>query len=87
MYLTAVIDWASLKVLAAKVAITLENCHAVDVLEEAYQRYGYPTIVHFDQGSQFTTEAFVSRVTQAGPRISMDGRGSWRRISLYFNRT
>ena len=52
--------------------------HAVDVLEEAYQKYGCPSIVNVDQGSQFTAEAFVSRVTQAGARISMDGRGSWR---------
>ena len=78
VYLTAVIDWTSRKVLAAKVAITLEACHAVDVLEEAYQKYGCPSIVNVDQGSQFTAEAFVSRVTQAGARISMDGRGSWR---------
>jgi len=78
VYLTAVIDWTSRKVLAAKVAITLEACHAVDVLEEAYQKYGCPSIVNVDQGSQFTSEAFVSRVTQAGARISMDGRGSWR---------
>jgi len=78
VYLTAVIDWTSRKVLAAKVAITLEACHAEDVLEEAYQKYGCPSIVNVDQGSQFTAEAFVNRVTQAGARISMDGRGSWR---------
>jgi putative transposase len=78
VYLTAVIDWTSRKVLAAKVAITLEACHAVDVLKEAYQKYGCPSIVNVDQGSQFTAEAFVSRVTQTGARISMDGRGSWR---------
>ena len=68
VYLTAVIDWASRKVLAAKVAITLEACHAVEVLEEAYQKHGYPQIVNVDQGSQFTAEAFVSLVTQSGPR-------------------
>ena len=74
------IDWASRKVLAAKVAITLEACHAVEVLEggQAYQKHGYPQIVNVDQGSQFTAEAFVSLVTQSGAQISMDGKGSWR---------
>ena len=78
VYLTAVIDWASRKVLAAKVAITLEACHAVEVLEEAYQKHGYPQIVNVDQGSQFTAQAFVDLVTQSGAQISMDGKGSWR---------
>ena len=78
VYLTAVIDWTSRKVLAANVAITLEACHTVNVREEAYQKYGYLSIVNVDQGSQFTAEAFIRGVTQAGTRISMDGRGSWR---------
>ena len=78
VYLTAVIDWASRKVLAVKVAITLEACHAVEALEEAYQKHGYPQIVNVDQGSQFTADAFVSLVTQSEAQISMDGRGSWR---------
>ena len=78
VYLTAVIDWASRKVLAAKVAITLEACHAVEALEQAYQKYGHPQIVNVDQGSQFTAETFVSLVTQSGAQISMDGKGSWR---------
>ena len=54
VYLTAVVDWASRKVLAAKVAITLESSHAVDVLKEAFNRHGAPEIVNTDQGSQFT---------------------------------
>jgi putative transposase len=78
VYLTAVIDWASRKVLAAKVAITLEACHAVEVLEEAYKKYGRPQIVNVDQGSQFTAEDFVRLVLQSGAQISMDGKGSWR---------
>lgn len=78
VYLTAVIDWASRKVLVVKVAITLEACHAVKALEEAYQKHGYPQIVNVDQGSQFTADAFVSLVTQSEAQISMDGRGSWR---------
>jgi putative transposase len=78
VYLTAVVDWASRKVLAAKIAITLEACHAVDVLKEAYIHHGTPEIVNTDQGSQFTAEEFVRTVKEQGSRISMDGRGAWR---------
>jgi len=78
VYLTAVIDWASRKVLAAKIAITLESCHAVEVLEEAFSRYGVTEIVNTDQGSQFTAKAFVDAVKDKGCQLSMDGRGSWR---------
>jgi len=78
VYLTAVVDWASRKVLAAKVAITLEACHAVDVLQEAFNRYGTPEIVNTDQGSQFTAQQFVDAVKSHGCQLSMDGRGAWR---------
>jgi putative transposase len=78
VYLTAVIDWASRRVLAHKVAITLEACHAVDVLEEAIAKFGAPEIVNTDQGSQFTAAAFVDVVMASGAQLSMDGRGAWR---------
>ena len=78
VYLVAVVDWASRKVLAAKVAITLEACNAVDVLLEAFNRHGTPEIVNTDQGSQFTAEEFVKAVENRGCRVSMDGRGAWR---------
>ena len=78
VYLTAVVDWASRKVLASKVAITLESCHAVDVLQEAFNRHGRPEIVNTDQGSQFTADEFVRTVKDNGCKISMDGRGAWR---------
>jgi putative transposase len=78
VYLTAVVDWASRKVLAAKIAITLEACHAVDVLQEAFRRYGTPEIVNTDQGSQFTAIEFVTAVKDMGCKLSMDGRGAWR---------
>jgi putative transposase len=78
VYLTAVVDWASRKVLAAKVAITLEACHAVDVLQEAFYHHGKPEIVNTDQGSQFTADEFVQAVKDQGCKISMDGRGAWR---------
>ena len=78
VYLTAVLDWASRKVLAAKVAITLEACHAVDVLQEAFNRHGRPEIVNTDQGSQFSAHEFVQAVKEQGCKLSMDGRGAWR---------
>ncbi len=77
-YLTAVVDWASRKVLAAKLAITLEACHAVDVLQEAFRRYGTPEIVNTDQGSQLTAQVFVDTVLENGCKLRMDGRGAWR---------
>jgi putative transposase len=78
VYLTAVVDWASRKVLAAKIAITLESCHAVEVLQEAFTHHGRPEIINTDQGSQFTADEFVRAVKDQGCRLSMDGRGAWR---------
>ncbi len=77
VYLTAVVDWASRKILAAKIAITLEAVHAVEVLQEAFRRYGKPEIIT-DQGSQFTAFEFVQAVKCQGCQLSMDGRGAWR---------
>jgi putative transposase len=77
-YLTAVVDWASRKVLASKVAISLESCHAVDVLQEAFAHHGRPKIVNTDQGSQFTADEFVQAVKNNDCKLSMDGRGAWR---------
>ena len=78
VYLTAVSDWASRKVLAHRVAVTLEACHAVEVLTEAFKRYGAPDIVNTDQGSQFTAAEFTDLVKNRGSQMSMDGRGAWR---------
>jgi putative transposase len=78
VYLTAVVDWASRKVLAAQIAITLEAAHAVEVLQKAFNRYGRPEIVNTDQGSQFTAYVFVETVKAHGCQLSMDGRGAWR---------
>ncbi len=78
VYLIAVVDWASRKILAAKVAITLEAVHAVEVLQEAFHRHGKPEIINTDQGSQFTAFEFVQAVKDAGCQISMDGKGAWR---------
>ncbi len=78
VYLTAVVDVASRRVLAHKVAITLEAVHATEVIEQAFARYGVPEIVNTDQGSQFTAEEFTRVVLAKGCKLSMDGRGAWR---------
>ncbi len=78
VYLTAVIDVASRCVLAHRVATTLEACHAVEALEQAFARYGTPEIFNTDQGSQFTAEVFTDAVLARKSNISMDGRGAWR---------
>lgn len=78
VYLTAVIDVASRKALAWRVAITLEACHAVDVLEQAFATFGAPDIVNTDQGSQFTASEFTEAVLARGCKLSMDGQGAWR---------
>ena len=78
VYLTAVVDVASRRVLAHKVAITLEACHAREVVEQAFARWGLPEIVNTDQGSQFTATEFTDAVLDKGCKLSMDGRGAWR---------
>jgi len=76
--LTAVVDWASRRVLSHRVAITLEAEHAVAVIEEAIVKYGQPEIVNTDQGGQFTSDAFNGAVLGEGIQMSMDGKGNWR---------
>ena len=78
VYLTAVVDVASRRVLAHKTATTLEAHHAVEIIEQAFARFGIPEIVNTDQGSQFTAEEFTSAVLGRGIKLSMDGRGAWR---------
>ncbi|CAH2927743.1 MAG: Mobile element protein [uncultured Paraburkholderia sp.] len=78
VYLTAVVDWASRKVLAHRVVITPEAVHAVDALEDAFTLYGLPHIVNTDQGRQFTAGVFTEAVLRRDIRLSMDGRGCWR---------
>ena len=78
VYLTAVVDVYSRRILAHRVSITLEAVHAVDALHEAYRRFGKPDIVNTDQGSQFTAQEFVDAVLGNEVKLSMDGRGAWR---------
>jgi len=78
VYLTAVMDWCSRKVLAWRVSITMDTAFCVEAVEEALGRYGTPEIFNTDQGSQFTSEAFTGLLDDNGIQISMDGKGSWR---------
>jgi len=75
MYLVAVMDWHSRKVLSWRVSNTLDSEFCVSALEEAIARYGRPEIFNTDQGSQFTSEAFTNVLKSNGIKISMDGRG------------
>ena len=78
VYLSVVMDWASRKVLAWRVANMLTADACVDSLEEAITRYGAPEIMNTDQGSQFTAADFIEVLNQHRIAISMDGKGSWR---------
>lgn len=78
VYLVAIVDWFSRKVLAWRVSITMEADFCVEALEEALARYGKPEIFNTDQGSQFTSLAFTSVLLREEIAISMDGRGAWR---------
>jgi putative transposase len=78
VYLTAVMDWASRKVLAWRLSNTMAADACVDALEEAISRHGTPEIMNTDQGSQFTGSAFIDVLTEHQIQISMDGKGCWR---------
>ena len=77
LYLVAVMDWATRKVLSWRVSNTMDAGFCVDALQEALARFGRPEIFNSDQGSQFTSPRFTGVLQQAGVRISMDGRGRW----------
>jgi len=77
LYLVAVIDWASRAVLSWRLSNTMDVSFCVDALEEALSRFGKPQIFNTDQGSQFTSAAFIGVLEAAGIQVSMDGRGRW----------
>jgi putative transposase len=77
VYLVAVIDWYSRKVLSWRLSNSMDTDFCVDALEEALGRYGCPDIFNTDQGAQFTSEAFTDVLKEAGIDISMDGKGRW----------
>jgi putative transposase len=77
LYLVAIMDWATRKVLAWRLSNTMEADFCVAALEEALARYATPEIFNTDQGAQFTSFAFTTTLRDAEVRISMDGRGRW----------
>lgn len=78
VYLAAVIDWYTRRVLAWRVSISMETSFCIDAVEDALHRYAKPEIFNTDQGSQFTSLAFTDLLKDNGIAISMDGQGCWR---------
>ena len=76
VYLIAIVDWFSRRVLAWRLSIRLENDFCTEALEEALTRFGTPKIFNTDQGSQFTNMAFTAVLQREKIAISMDGRGA-----------
>jgi putative transposase len=78
LYLVAIIDWFSRKVLAWRLSNSMAADFCVEALEEALARFGTPEIFNTDQGAQFTGREFISVLKAHNIRISMDGKGRWR---------
>ena len=78
VYLFAVMDWASRRVLSWRVSNTLTTDFCIEAVQEAINRYGLPAIFNTDQGCQFTSLEFTSLLKDNGIQISMGGRGCWR---------
>jgi putative transposase len=78
VYLAAVVDWFSRRVLSHRVSITMETDFCIEALEEALAKHGKPEIFNTDQGSQFTSADFTDVLIRNSIAISMDGKGSWR---------
>lgn len=77
LYLVAVMDWATRKVLSWRVSNTMDMDFCIAALEDALARFGQPEIFNTDQGSQFKSPQFTGVLRKAGIRVSMDGRGRW----------
>ena len=78
VYLAAVVDWFSRRVLSWRVSIGMEVDFCLEAVEEALAKYGRPEIFNTDQGSQFTCAAFTGLLADNAIAISMDGKGAWR---------
>jgi len=78
VYLCAIVDLASRRVLSHRVSISMETAFCVEALEEAFAKYGKPEIFNTDQGSQFSSDDFTGALKARGLAISMDGKGAWR---------
>jgi putative transposase len=77
LYLVAIMDWASRKVLAWRLSNTMDTEFCIEAVEEALAKYGKPEIFNSDQGSQFTSPRFTQVLKQVNVKISMDGKGRW----------
>ena len=77
LYLVAIMDWATRKVLAWRLSNTMDVGFCLEALDEAMARYGRPEIFNTDQGSQFTSLDFTAKLKDAEIKVSMDGRGRW----------
>jgi putative transposase len=78
VYLAAVIDWHTRRVLAWRLSNTMDTAFCLEAVEEAFAKHARPEIFNTDQGSQFTSDAFTGLLAQNGIAISMDGKGAWR---------
>jgi putative transposase len=77
LYLVAIMDWHSRKVLSWRLSNSLDTAPCIEVLEEALAIYGPPEIFNSDQGCQFTSEGFTDVLKDQNIKISMDGKGRW----------
>ena len=77
LYLVAIMDWHSRKVLSWRISNSMDSRFCVEALQEAIDKHGTPEIFNTDQGSQFTSFEFTNTLKDAGIKISMDGRGRW----------
>ena len=77
LYLVAIMDWASRRVLSWRLSNSMDSSFCVDALQEALDRFGKPRIFNTDQGSQFTSFDFTNVLKDADIKISMDGKGRW----------
>ena len=77
LYLVAIIDWYSRKILSWRLSNSMETAFCIEALHEAINRYGRPEIFNTDQGAQFTSDDFTAVLKDAKIKISMDGKGRW----------
>jgi putative transposase len=77
MYLTAIIDWFSRMIVGYRLADTLENTPVLSCVEDAFERYGIPAVMNSDQGSHFTSKAYIGILASRGIEQSMDGKARW----------
>ena len=78
IYLAAVLDWFTRRVLSWRVSITLKAAFCIEAVKEALARHGTPEIFNTDQGGQFTSSDFIKVLADREIKISMDGKGAWR---------